>query len=393
MHGLTSLVEEFLVASHLRKNGFEKKKILIKELGERNVYGMFEKGTKDLIDKLKELPYRNAFFYKNMYELNLGYYGHVETGRQKVEKEVLKSIFENLDFYYLVQKQKLDLEIKGRGKLLKNKLRLNSIEGARKNLLKEPVFKLNSLIYEAMSKGWSDRIYVDAEFLFKKNFEKMEKSDALIVLRVLLNYLSSLINKGEEGGQSKMLSLYKLGLEKGLLVEKKIMTETAFINIVTVGIFEKEFNWVEEFIEENKLFLAKSGREGTVLFCKSLMYLGKKEYSKVIDSILNFNFSKPLQLITSKTILMRAYFELFTSDNSYYELFVSQTQSFEKFVRRDGVISDEKKEAYLNFILFSRKLANMYLQRSLNQEFYNKIEKTNAVILKSWLLEKIEEHS
>ena len=100
MHGLTTLTEEFLIAMRLRKNDFQKKKILVEELGERNIYKQFEKGTNELISELEALPYRDAFFYKNMHELQLGYYGHVGTKKQKKTMPIIISSTEHLDQYY-----------------------------------------------------------------------------------------------------------------------------------------------------------------------------------------------------------------------------------------------------------------------------------------------------
>ena len=95
-----------------------------------------------------------------------------------------------------------------------------------------------------------------------------------------------------------------------------------------------------------------------------------------------------LHILHAKSILLRAYFELFLFDNSYFDLLSAQTIAFEKFVRRNAHISEPTKEVYLNFILFSRKIANAIFENSSNPNLYQTINNTKSLALKSWLLEK-----
>ncbi len=74
MYELSVLVEEFLVAMRIRNKAVQKKKLLVAELGERNVYEQFKKGTKELLGKLEALPYRDIVTYQEIHLLNLDFY-------------------------------------------------------------------------------------------------------------------------------------------------------------------------------------------------------------------------------------------------------------------------------------------------------------------------------
>ena len=101
-------------------------------------------------------------------------------------------------------------------------------------------------------------------------------------------------------------------------------------------------------------------------------------------------FSSPLHILKSRTILLRTYFEQFILNASYYDLLITQTHSFEKFVRRNKLISNSKEELYLNFILFCRKIAYATMENTLDHSLLNKIKNTQKVLLKFWLIEKID---
>ena len=391
MHGLTNLTEEFLIATRLRKNNFEKKKILIAELGERNIYGQFEKGTKELIGELEALPYRDTFYYKNMHELNLKYYGHVETSRQNLGLRILSPISKNFNFYYLLQRQQLNCAIMAHEKLFTSKLPKNPLGQAEIEAEKEPVFKLYNLVYEAMTTSDNAAIYLEIEFLFRENIGRLGNEDKLSIFRFLLNHLGGQINKGIDGVNSILFSLYKFGLEQNIIIEKGQITGSAFSNIATVGILEKEFDWVENFIKNYSQYLPTSDRIDATHLSKATLYFHKKEYSNVIGLISNNVFNKPLYVVQSKTILIRSYFEYFVIDSSYFDLLIAQSQAFEKFIRRNEMISNDKKEMHLNFILFTKKIANEMLQNTMDRQLIKKIKKTKSVILKSWLIEKLEQ--
>lgn len=391
MHELANLTEAFFVTMRLRNNNFQRKKILVQELGERNLYAHFEKGTKNLIRELNALPYRDTFFYKDIFELNLNYSNHPETNRQLLNPKLLKIESEHLDYFYLLQQQQLDFTLKFHKKIFKENVSINSLKQTQIALQQEPLFKIYQLINKAVSSPDNDDNYLKIETLFKEEIEKLGKTDKDIILRVLINYYSSQINKGKAEYFSHVFSLYKFGLGNNILVDNNLMRSSTFSNIITVGANQKAYDWVEDFIENHKKYLAASTRDDTYFFGLGLLFFHKKEFSKTIDLISNHKFSKQLQNLQSKTILLRAYFEQYLLDNSYYELLIAQTQAFEKFIRRNELISESKKERYLNFTLFMRRIVNGHWQGKLDRSLLELLKNADAVLLKFYLLKKLEE--
>ena len=207
----------------------------------------------------------------------------------------------------------------------------------------------------------------------------------------MLNHLSSQINRGQQRYYSNMFALYQFGLEKNLFFDNGKIRETTFTNIATTGILEKEYDWVENFIKTYRKHLPEAIQEDAYYLSLGLLFFHKQQYRDTVSLLLNKKFSNPLYILKAKAILLRTYFEQFLIDESYYELLIAQTHAFEKFVRRNKTISANRKEIYTNFILFTRTIANAVLQKTVNVQLSNKIKNTKAVILKSWLLEKIKE--
>ena len=66
MHGLALLAEEFIAIRYLQKQPFEKKKLLISGLGERNCYDQFQKKTGEMISELEAQPFRDISYYREI---------------------------------------------------------------------------------------------------------------------------------------------------------------------------------------------------------------------------------------------------------------------------------------------------------------------------------------
>lgn len=390
MHGLTILVEEFIVVMRLKNNTYQKKRLLVTELGERNVYDLFQKGTEELVEELKALPYRDAFFFQEMQVLNLEYYGHVETNKQTTDLTHLKSTIDYLDNYYLLQRQRLNYAIKEHEKLFARQVEIDSLEQNHNKLQENPTFKLYELLHKTLTSANDETIYLEIENLFKAEIEKINRNSQLEIIRFLLNYYSGKINSGEKMYISKTLTLYKFGLKQNLLIKNNQLGEVTFNNIATIGVLEQEYDWVTHFIEDYKKYLPASTRKDTTSLSLGLLFFYKKEYNKTIDLLLNQTFANPLHILKSKSILLRTYFEQFLLDDSYFDLLILQSHAFEKFVRRNDAISRYKKESYLNFTLFIRKIVQAISENNLDISLFHKIKKTKAIILKPWLLEKIK---
>lgn len=390
MYSLASLVEEFLVAQQLKNKPFEKKKTLLKALSDRNIYEQFQKQTKEMIADLDALPYRDTIYCKEIFELNFNYSKHTETDKQVLNAEVLKRAAEHLDAFYALQKQQLDFAVKSHEKLFKSKVKLASLKQVKTTLEEYPIYQVYQLIIQSFSNPDDAELYSTIESLLKNEISRLGRDDKNLVLRILLNHSSAQINKGLDLYFSRMLSLYKFGLEEELLIENNLISETTFTNIVTVGSHEKDFEWVEGFIQKYKSKLPISVQEDATCFGLGLMFYQKKDYAKTIDLILNHSFSKPLHILQSKTILLRAYFDQYLQDDSYYELLIAQANAFEKFIRRNDLISKVKKEGYLNFVLFARKIINGHWQNKLDRDLYEKLKNTEPVLLKFWLLEILD---
>jgi hypothetical protein len=394
MSSLANLTEEYLLNLQFQKEGFEKKKMLTKALGERKgSYELFEKNTEALINEVENREVRDIDYYLQLRSLNHDLYYHPITNRQASGISGIKKAMDNLDLFYAQTKLLYSLELKARAYLfgenppviLENEL---VVESEDILAAKSPVCSIYLKILKLYDFVYDKNIFDEAKSLLSEHIKTIGKVERAVIILHLLNYCIRLINKGKSIFFSEAFELYKMGLQFEAFIEQNRLSEVLFSNIVSVGTRCGEFAWVKNFIHEYKHFLEEEERDSATLLSLAFLAFNEGKFSQAIDLLLNHNFEKPLNSIKSKTILLRTYFELFVRDDSYYELLLAQTLSFEKHIRRNKNISAEKADGFLNFIKLTRRVANGLLENHIPEDLIDAIESHVSLPYKEWLLQK-----
>ncbi len=390
-HHFANLVESFLVAEQMKKDEFLFKKTLTKSLGRINTYELFEKKTNELLGELEEAPYKDEFYFKNKEELNLQFYSHPATNRQKGGTGNLVAAMESLDGYFELSKVKLacalraiqqtistgDFEIKY----------LDPVITSRDN--SNVLLQIYAKIIVLQESDEREEIFKSLKELFAINIREFGIEDRKNILQFLLNFCTRLNNKGISKFANHSLTLYKIGLEHDCLFVKDEMSEATFINIVSSGVACEEFEWTQLFIEKYGLHLDAKVRNDAITYGWAIWYFKQDKFDETIDLISNYNFTKPLQIINSKTILIRTYVDLFLKDDSYYTLSLAQINTFVRYIRNNKVVSERVAEGCLNFARFTKRMMQLKFQNKDINDLSKKINSSQNLVFKNWLLEKI----
>lgn len=397
MHELATLVEDFMVAQHFQKNPFARKKILTKELGQRNVYGLFEKNTAEITNELEELPYRDKDYFLEQYLNRYQFLSHPMTPKIQDVEERLLPLSENLDHFYFLQKLKINCDLESAKNIYQVKARLPLIKQIEEELQEEKYKDLTTVnLYSLANQLFKHK---DAIAKFEDFFEayinkkdKLSLIDKEFFLKYLINFTLQKINKGQnfEKFVKTSFELYKLGLKENIIVTNNVITEYTFKNIVSTGCYLKEFEFVSQFIDSYKNYLGRKRREKVVLLSKANVKFNLGDYSSTIDLLLSSTFPMILDKITARILLVKSYYELFLIDDSYQNLLSMQIGNFEKNIRREEKISQNKKIGFLNFTKFLKKLLEIKVKKEDLLKFRQHLQSTTSITHKAWLLKKTE---
>jgi len=200
------------------------------------------------------------------------------------------------------------------------------------------------------------------------------------------NYCAIKINSGDLQYYHKMFLVHKALVEKGLIGGERL-DPTVYKNIITIGLKNKEFGWIESFIKNFTQKLPPENQVNALTYNLANVYFHQKQYDKVVNQLREVKYKSPIYALGGKLILLKTYYEM-GEDRALFSLI----DSFSIYLRRNKYISKEVKQQYLNVVRFLRKLASIVPRDRVSlQKLKEKIEKNKALASKQWLLEKIEE--
>lgn len=391
---LRNLIERFLAIEEVDKNERNYKRNLISALGKRNAHHLFAKETQNLIQRISSQPFQDAQSYQDNFELKRDYFFHTLTDKYRQAEYEVADAMHDLDRFFVMSKLRLASEVKNRERMFSEKIELELMEEcsdlANRYILENPVFFIYRKVIELYDDKKSEPAFLDIKELLFHHIERIGQKDQLSILLSLRNYAVSRINKGDSTYLKKLFELYKLGLENDLTLQNGKINEGAFLNIVHLGSLEKEYDWVAQFIEEYKAYLPEEIREDATSLAYARYFKFQNMYQSTIDVLLNHQFKNILYQTNARGLLIQSWFEEFLINSGNHEMLVAQIEAFKKFIRRQKGFSEEKKNGYLNYLRYTRKLADIILENRPKVEFEKftkNIADAKVVVQKKWLLE------
>ena len=208
------------------------------------------------------------------------------------------------------------------------------------------------------------------------------------LLSYAMNYCIGRINVGEEPYSIELFYWYNVALDKGHIQENQYISSIRFKNIITLGLRQQAFEWVENFIENYTQFLDPSIQNNYYTFGSAQLHFYKKDFHAVLTYLRDVQYDDMMMSIRSKAMLLATYYEL----NEIVPLY-ALADSYRTYInRRTHKLSEKKREYSLNLIKFVLRLSKV---SATNKKAITKLEhdlkNTERVYSSAWILEKIQE--
>jgi len=227
----------------------------------------------------------------------------------------------------------------------------------------------------------------------EKELEKNESQIPLEQLQAIQGFCRSFcirqVNHGNKSYIEKTFFLYKKHLEEGLLLQKDGILAGNFRNIVSVGLRQKQFGWVKEFLDKYKnRIIGTESPEEVYHYNLSHYYYELADYENALKYLVD-NFQSLFFQIAARRLEIKVYYE------QESVLLESKIDTFKIFIHRLG----ESKlpaghwKGNNNFIngLKQIKVSKTRFDKKRIGRLIEKIEKQEIIFEKQWLLEKLLE--
>ncbi|HKR06627.1 MAG TPA: hypothetical protein VJY62_18480 [Bacteroidia bacterium] len=391
MTDLTLLLEDFLAYSVFEEKTFYKKKFLLQKLKEKNHDKYFQQHLTIGYEQQENSSHRDLKFYKRQ----LGYdelsYEFTSLKDNRAIDTSLQSLSDNLDIYYLSNKLKYGCEILNRQNIVQVGYKIPFLDFIIDYLNKKsfdhvPVISVYFQILLTLKEHSNEKHYHKLKSLLNQQtgFSINELRD---MYGFVQNYCIRKINTGNTKYLKELFEIYKLMLDKKIILENKELGHSHFKNIVAIALRQNEFEWTENFISTYSTYLNKELRKNSVNYNLARLYFAKNEFRKALKLLTTVEFTDVYYHLDSKSLLLKIYYEIEETEPLF-----SLISTFSVYLRRSKLISDYQRIIYSNLVKHVKRLEKIKSGSNYSLEkIKNSVAADSQIADIGWLKSKMEE--
>lgn len=383
MNYLLKLGEQFLATQHYESLPHLDSFHLLDEFSKRKLekhYNFLYNKTEKLLASNQQTSQDHLSFYQNYQLAEIASNHFISQSVRKFDPNLQNSA-DALDEFYFFQKLKYSCEMLNRQAIISGAYQIRFIEEIEQYLLahdeNSPLITIFLRIYQCLSNPENETSYEALLKLLKAHASHIDKTLLREIYLHAINYALRKIRSSAEYGE-KILDLYLEGIENRALFEGEYLSHWTYSNTVKVALRFKSFEWIKDFIDQNKQFLSPQFREDAYHFNLAEIYYRHKNLDKVFDHLNQVHFSDLHYHFGSRVILIKTYYE-----QDELEPLLSQLASFSIALRRNKKISGHLKASYLNFC----NVLNQILRRNRKKraKVAENIENLTPLAERTWL--------
>ena len=194
------------------------------------------------------------------------------------------------------------------------------------------------------------------------------------------------MNAGTPSFIREAFEMYRLGFEKEILIENKQLTRATFHNVVSIALKLKEYDWVQNFINDYQQYLKEEHREGFVYYSMARLHYEEKDYDKAMKLLVQeVHYDDIIINLSAKTLLAKMYYE-----QDEFDVLESLLESMRTYIQRKKVLVYHKNN-YKNIIKYTKRLLKVTPYSSTKKEkLRNEIATATPLTEKEWLLYQLD---
>ncbi len=196
--------------------------------------------------------------------------------------------------------------------------------------------------------------------------------------------------KGKREYINEMFEIHKkqLASDGGFMESTNYMSSIIYYNILLVGLYLKEFNWVEDFIRGNIEKLIPEDQDNFLNFSYASLNFEKGNNEKSLQFVSKVRIEHFYFKYEIRLLMLKAHYEL-----GHIEQTLSLIDSSKHFLKKNKSVTDERGIPFLNFLNFIAEMVKYRIDAKGADPARLREGITNEKVLlnKKWLLEKAEE--
>lgn len=391
MHYLLSFllktVEDFLIQEEVELDRVRKQLFLLQSYRKRNRPKFFQKTLKRARD-YHQRSFRGVDHYEMAYAIEWENYLFT-AGQQRDMPSQLPILNQTLDTLFFCRRLKQSCLLQAHQAVFQevdDPRLLHLIMTFLKDspFLEVPLVAVYYFYLKAVQEPDEQAFYQQFKQLILSEKSELPIAERRTLILLAINYCIQRFNLGQEVFLREVFELYQAGLEDASLLENGRLSRFAFKNIVGIGLRLEEFTWTEDFIRDFQHTLSLRYRDNYVHFSLSKLRYTQGKYREAMQQLLQVEYDDLYLNLDAKIMLMKMYYEL-----DEWQALDSLLTSVKRFIQRKKMMGYHQ-EAYLNIVLFVRKLLELNpYDKVAKAKLQQEIEAISVLGEKEWLLEQL----
>ncbi len=382
--------------SHEKINTLSLDLVLLEELSNNRLDGLFEKKFKTILKKLNSDNDPDNFY---KYYSSVIYSHHIDKQKNFLTKkdafrEEWFNPFSELLIFFLKRILSQILLISNYSRTLNEKLEIpfvnkimDLIESDSKYLERPDIEIIYHLIRIHIYND--EKSYYTVKKFLIENDKKLSRNSIGEIVNSLLIFCSNNMINGKIN-HIEQFEIAKLRIKFNQLVQNNVVKIDAFYSLFMLAVSLEEYEWAKDFLKKYSVYLEAKCRNNAVHYGNARLHFYRKEYDmalKELSRIKNFAFIHYKPAV--KILQMMIYFELRLLPEC-----TDSAKSFIQFLRNDKVIHADYKKVYDRFIKIYLKLVNVESTKKiskLNDLTHTVKNLKEMLVSRKWITSKIVE--
>lgn len=385
---LNRLAEQFLVYQTQQQNSAQQQIELCRIYRERQLDRHFHSALRKAEAHIKASSHRSTSYFAQLHDIHFERYRY-HAAHYKDRVYPIDQIAQSLDGYFVLQKLR-QVVMAGRHELVFNvsyelglsPLVLEQLENDPA-LMEQPVIKLYYCAFQSLKDRWSTDKYFRFKDELLRHASFLPKHEQRNLILAAIGICGVHYNYGKRTAfapEIQLLHEYALGHQ--LFQELDVYM---FKDIVSIGLANGKFAWVEQFIVERNVLVHQRQRETIIQFSWGNVALEREDYAAALTHFHQVNFENIFLATVTKVYSTIALYHL-----GEWDVASSYISALEVFVRKKKNFTYHR-DLILRWAKYTRRL--MALQPYDNAariKLLAEVQADDNIGMRWWLLTQLE---
>ena len=390
--GLYAELKRFIMQEELKSDDFFAQLYLVRSLRKRKANKAYNAERGKLQERLNQHGAQDAEFYQKSFLVAKEDRLHHGQQHLRIFDKALQEMLDALDAFYFSLKlrescEMLNLErIQGKEykrPFLDDLVALLERENSEQGLSSSVEVYLT--IYRSLTEG--EEVYFDR---MQEHLGQLEgvftEAERRGVFTYMLNFCISKVNRGQQSYYPKLLDLYLLGVDKGLILDQDSLHHNHYKSMVTIAIRMKRYEMAESILEDYRHLIHPNWQENAYFLNLSDIRFAQKKYDLVLDTLNRVEFTDGRMAASAKKTQLQTYYHLREETSLPYLI-----NAIKIFIKRNKELPDMYKEYYLNFVKAFQRLVDIDWKRDYmdHKKRIEKIEQIHSYVEGNPMFDKV----